>query len=131
MTSDVRPAGLRATVDRRDRVRWGPVWAGAVVAVATYLLLELGLLAADALEAEVGGRGGLPDGALLTVLAAALAFLLGGVVAGASFAHRDVEDGVLHGLLVWAVGIAIFLLLAVLSTGLALGTLGEIGRAHV
>src|SRR5215212_9414584 len=96
MTSEVRPAGLRASVDRRDRTRWGPVWAGTVVAVATYLLLELALLGVDLLDADIGAGGGLPDGALLTVVAAALAFLLGGVVAGASFAHRDAEDGVLH-----------------------------------
>jgi hypothetical protein len=125
MTSEVRPVGLRARVDRRDRTRWGPVWAGTVVAVATYLLLELALLGTDLLDADVGGGGGLPDGALLTVVAAALAFLLGGVVAGASFAHRDAQDGILHGLLVWATTIAIFVLLAILGTGLALGTLGD------
>jgi hypothetical protein len=125
MASEVRPAGLRTTVSRKDRIRWGPVWAGTVVAVATYLLLEMALLGADLLDADVGGVGALPDGALLTVLAAALAFLLGGVVAGASFAWRDAVDGVLHGLLVWAAGIAVFLLLAVLGTGLALGTLGD------
>jgi hypothetical protein len=125
MTSEVRPAGLRATVDRRDRVRWGPVWAGTVVALATYLLLEMALLGADLLDADVGSTGDLPDGALLTVLASAFAFLLGGVVAGASMAWRDAGDGLLHGLLVWAAGIAAFVLLAVLGTGLALGTLGD------
>lgn len=125
MASEVRPAGLRTTVNRTDRIRWGPVWAGTVVAVATYLLLEMALLGADLLDADVGGTGALPDGALLSVLAAALAFLLGGVVAGASFAWRDAQDGLLHGLLVWAAGIAVFLLLAVLGTGLALGTLGD------
>src|SRR5918995_1752663 len=90
MTSEVRPAGLRTTVDRRDRIRWGPVWAGTVVAVATYLLLELALLGANLLDADVGSTGELPDGALLTVAAAALAFLLGGIVAGASMVTRDV-----------------------------------------
>lgn len=125
MTSEVRPAGLRTTVDRKDRVRWGPVWAGTVVAVATYLLLELALLGADLLDAETAGSRELPDGALLSVVAAAIAFLLGGVVAGASFASRDADDGLLHGLLVWAAGMALFLLLAVLGTGLALGTLGD------
>jgi hypothetical protein len=125
MASEVRPAGLRTTVNRTDRIRWGPVWAGTVVAVATYLLLEMALLGADLLDADVGGTSALPDGALLTVLAAAVAFLLGGVVAGASFAWRDAQDGLLHGLLVWAAGIAVFVLLAVLGTGLALGTLGD------
>jgi hypothetical protein len=124
-TSEVRPAGWRATVDRRDRVRWGPVWAGTVLAVATYLLLEMALLGADLLDADVGSTGELPDGALLTIVAAAIAFLLGGLVAGASFAGRDAEDGLLHGLLVWAAGIAVFVLLGVLGTGLALGTLGD------
>ena len=125
MASEVRPAGLRTTVDRKDRVRWGPVWAGTVVAVATYFLLELGLLGADLLDADVGSAGELPDGALLSVLAAALAFLLGGMVAGASFAWRDADDGLLHGLLVWAAGIAVFVLFAVFNIGLSLGTLGD------
>ena len=125
MASEVRPAGLRTTVDRKDRVRWGPVWAGTVTAVATYLLLEMALLGADLLDADVGTTGELPDGALLSVAAAGLAFLLGGIVAGASFASRDADDGVLHGLLVWAATTAVFVLLAVLGTGLALGTLGD------
>jgi hypothetical protein len=125
MTSEVRPAGIRARVDRRDRVRWGPVWAGAVTALATYLLLEVVLLAADLLDADVGGGGDLPDGLLLTVIAAALAFLLGGVVAGASFATRDTEDGLLHGVLVWATGMALVLLLATFGIGLALGGIGD------
>lgn len=124
MTSEVRPTRLRASVDRRDRVRWGPVWAGTVVALATYLLLELALLAADLLDVESGG-GDLPDGLLLTVVAAAVAFLLGGLVAGASFAQRDTQDGILHGLLVWAATTAIFVLLAVFGTGLALGSVGD------
>ncbi len=125
MASEVRPAGLRTTVDRKDRVRWGPVWAGTVTAVATYLLLELALIGADLLDADVGGTTALPDGALLSVVAAAIAFLLGGMVAGASFAWRDADDGLLHGLLVWAASTAVLLLLAVLGTGLALGTLGD------
>lgn len=125
MTSEVRPAGLRTTVDRKDRVRWGPVWAGTVVAVATYLLLEMALLGADLLDADVGATGELPDGALLTIVAAGVAFLLGGVVAGASFASRESDDGLLHGLLVWGATTAVFVLLAVLGTGLALGTLGD------
>jgi hypothetical protein len=104
-----------------DRLGFGVL----VVALATYLLLEMALLGADLLDADVGSTGELPDRALLSVLAAALAFLIGGVVAGASTAWRDAEDGVLHGLLVWAAGIAIFLLLSVLGTGLALGTLGD------
>src|SRR5687768_14589277 len=91
MASEVRPAGLRTTVDRKDRVRWGPVWAGTVTAVATYLLLEMALLGADLLDADVGSTGELPDGALLSAAAAALAFLLGGIVAGASFASRDAD----------------------------------------
>ena len=58
MASEVRPAGLRTTVNRTDRIRWGPVWAGTVVAVATYLLLEMALLGADLLDADVGGTAG-------------------------------------------------------------------------
>ena len=125
VTSEVRPVELRRTVatDRSDRLRWGPIWAGAVVAVATYLLLEAILLAVEALDAGLPG-GGLPDGFALSIAAAAAAFFAGGLVAGASFPRRDSGDGLLHGVVVWAAGILAFLLLAALTARLALGSLG-------
>jgi len=127
-TSEIRGPGLRAAVDRHDRSRWGPIWAGALTAVATYLLLELVLLATDLLDRDLGQADGLPDGSLLTIAAAAIAFLLGGLVAGAMMHSKAADDGLLHGIVTWAVGIVLFLLIVLFSTGLAMGTLGHAGE---
>ena len=43
---------------RGDRVRWGPVWAGLVIALGTYLLLQLALLATGITDlADPGTQG--------------------------------------------------------------------------
>lgn len=122
--SEVRPVGLRrTTTERGDRIRWGPIITGALVAVATYLLLELVLVAAEVLDRDLGGA--LPDGAWWTLVAAVVAFFVGGLVAGASIGSRASDDGFLHGIGVWALATVVFLVVAVIGTGLALGTLGH------
>lgn len=124
--SEVRPVGLRRTTsERHDRIRWGPIVSGAVVAVSTYLLLELLLLAAGALERDGGDIAGLPDGAWWSLVAAVVAFFLGGLVAAASMASRGADDGFLHGIVVWALATVVFLVLAVIGKDLALGTIGH------
>ena len=126
-TSEVRPAGITRTVstggERRDRVRWGPIWAGLVVALAVNVLLQLALVALGILGLD--GEGGLPDGALLSALAALLAFFVGGVVAGASTMWRDGNDGLFHGIVMWALAVVAVLLLSVLGGGLALGAASD------
>ena len=127
-TSEVRPAGITRTVsaggERRDRVRWGPIWAGLVVALAVNVLLQLALVALGALGLGEEG-GGLPEGALLSALAALIAFFVGGLVAGASSMWRDGDDGLFHGIVMWALAVVAVLLLSVLGGGLALGAASD------
>ena len=128
-TSEVRPAGITRTVsaggERRDRVRWGPIWAGLVVALAVNVLLQLALVALGALGLGDEG-GGLPEGALLSALAALIAFFVGGLVAGASSMWRDGDDGLFHGIVLWALAVVAVLLLSVLGGGLALGAASDV-----
>ena len=128
-TSEVRPAGITRTVsaggERRDRVRWGPIWAGLVVALAVNVLLQLALVALGALGVGDEG-GGLPEGALLSALAALIAFFVGGLVAGASSMWRDGDDGLFHGIVLWALAVVAVLLLSVLGGGLALGAASDV-----
>ena len=127
-TSEVRPAGITRTVsaggERRDRVRWGPIWAGLVVALAVNVLLQLALVALGALGLGEEG-GGLPEGALFSALAALIAFFVGGLVAGASSMWRDGDDGLFHGIVLWALAVVAVLLLSVLGGGLALGAASD------
>jgi hypothetical protein len=106
----------------RQRINWGPVWAGFVIALAVYLLLEMLIFATGAREIDIDA--GVNEGALVTGIAALVAFFIGGLVAGATMRWTAPADGFLHGLLVWGLGIVAFLVLSVLGAGLALGGIG-------
>ena len=108
-----------AVTRRRDRIRWSAIWAGLAVAVATYLLLQVLLIAVGAVEFG----GGDNNDAVLSAIAALVAFFLGGVTAGASAFWRDSDDGVLHGTILWATAVVVVALLAGIGGGVALGSL--------
>jgi hypothetical protein len=106
-------------VSRRDRIRWGPVWAGLVVALSTYLLLQLALIAVGLVDLS----GDATSDAVWSAIAAVIAFFLGGLTAGATAMWRGADDGLLHGVVVWGVGLIALLVLSVAGSGLALGSI--------
>jgi hypothetical protein len=103
------------------------VFAGAVVAAGTWLVLQLlftgGALSAidpdDLDSARVFGIGTTAG----TMLAALIAMFVGGLVAGRLAAHYDRKVAGLHGLLVWA-------LTAVAGTVLLASAVGSLVRTH-
>lgn len=107
-----------------DRVRWGPVWAGLVVALSSFVLLELALFATGLLTLDLDPDGSSTTAPLITGLAALVAFFLGGLTAGATAVWRRSDDGLLQGVVVWALGILGLLLLSFQGVGL-LGSLGD------
>ncbi|HSL56235.1 MAG TPA: hypothetical protein VK866_00170 [Acidimicrobiales bacterium] len=104
---------------RRDRLRWGPVWGGLVIAVGLYLVFQLLLVAFGIADLTDPGT----DDAIWSGGAALVAFLLGGVVVGATIPSTDVTDGILHGIVMWALAIVTLLALSAFSSGLALGAI--------
>ncbi|SDQ04730.1 permease [Quadrisphaera sp. DSM 44207] len=116
--------GTNVTVEaeRRDRVRWGPVWAGLIVVLPTFLVLELIALALGWLDLAPGEGGG---GGIVTGIIGLLAFFLGGLTAGATAMWRGADDGLLHGILVWALGVVAILLLTLLGGGALFGSLAS------
>lgn len=105
-------------MSRLDRIRWSSVWAGLVVALGIYLFLQLALVAtgivdlADATSTD----------AWWSAAAALVAFFVGGVVAGATAVWRSANDGLLHGIVMWAVGLVALIALAAFGGGIALGS---------
>lgn len=127
-TTDVRPAGITRTIsseERRDRVRWGPLWAGLVVALAVNALLQLALV-----TLSVFGNSqqplGLPDGVVYSAIAALIAFFVGGLVTGAGSMWRNGSDGVFQGVVLWALAVVAVLLLSILGSGLAIGAASSV-----
>ena len=118
---------------RRDRVRWGPVWAGLLTAMTSLLLLSLLGIAIGLTTVNAGtaaAQGGPPQGtglaaAIWGALTAIVSFLLGGYVAGKTAAVFGRGWGAFNGALVFLLGVPITLLLAGLGLGGILGTLGS------
>lgn len=117
------PTQLSIAPSRRDRVRWGPVWAGLIVAVPTFLLLELATFALG--WWDLGG-GGSDDADWISGLIGLFAFFLGGLTAGASALWRGVADGLLHGILVWSLGVVTIVFLTLFGGGALFGSLADV-----
>jgi len=120
--SDDRSIHTRDSVDRvnvthgvpTDRVRWGPVLAGAFAAMTTLAILSV-LGAAIGLSSYDRGyddaRNFAMAGGIWGIASTILAFGFGGWVAARSSAIRGRDNGFLNGGLVAAVGIPLILYL--------------------
>jgi hypothetical protein len=110
---------------RWDRARWGPIWAGAVVAVPVFLVLQSLFFALGWLNLGFEGGGGATAASIVSGILALIAFFVGGLMAGATAMWGGAEDGVLHGILMWALTVLGILTLALLGAGIALGPLAN------
>lgn len=126
--SDERPSTERVAIeqfeDRRDRVRWGPIWAGAAVVLTTFIVLQLLFFALGWLDLGFdGGDGAGVTAGVMTGVLALIAFFVGGFTAGVSMMWRKAGDGMLHGVLVWALSVLGILALALIGGSALLGPL--------
>ena len=81
------PADQRVATDRaeerRDRVRWGPICAGAAVVLTVFIVLQLLFFALGWLDLSLNGRDGSGVAAgIVTGVLALIAFFVGGLTAG-------------------------------------------------
>ncbi|CAN5670516.1 hypothetical protein BH24ACT13_BH24ACT13_10340 [soil metagenome] len=123
------PVNVSVAGRRGDQVRWGPVWAGLMVALATFLLLELAFYAFGWLTP--GSSTSEAAGGVITGILGLVAFFLGGLVAGASAMWKSLSSGLLNGLLVWALGVVGLLFLTLFGGGALLGSFGNIAAQVV
>jgi hypothetical protein len=107
----------------QDRVHWGPVWAGVLVALPVFLVLQLLFFALSIIDLGVHGEGQSTTASIVSAVLALVAFFVGGLMAGSTAASRDSDEGLLHGVLTWAVGIVAILGFALLGAGALLGNL--------
>jgi hypothetical protein len=121
----------------RDRIHWGPIWAGLLTAFATMLVLNLLGLATGLTTVNAGtaaAEGAPPadlgrNAALWAGLAGILAFLLGGYVASRASAVFNRGWGAMNGLMVAFLSVPLILFLASQGLGFVLGTLGSFAGA--
>ena len=124
------PSGVTAAVlpdgapSLRSRVSWGAVFAGAVVAITTGLMLQalgagIGATTVDAVAGDTPSASSFSIGAGIWMLVSNLiALALGGYTAARLSGTGDNTDGTLHGLAVWGTS---FLITAVLLGNLVAG----------
>jgi hypothetical protein len=112
---------------RHDRIRWGAVWTGALTTLAIYIVLQLLFFALGWLDLgfDATAGSGTTRGAVSGVLAL-IAFFLGGAAAGASALWRRANDGMVNGVVAWAVTVVAVLTLALLGGGALLGSLADV-----
>jgi hypothetical protein len=120
--SGAQPVAVAQGARRRDLVRWGPVLAGLVVSIASLTLLTI-LGVAIGLTADPVIAGDFDLGVAATVwgfASAALAFLAGGLVAGAA-QGRAPGAGLFNGMMVGVSAIAALTVAAAMGVGNLLG----------
>jgi hypothetical protein len=113
-------------VARRDSTRWGPVWAGLITALTTFLLLELLALGTGLLSINLDPNVVNQTSAWVSAIIGLIAFFTGGSVAGMTSAVRGAATGLLNGFLVWALGTVLILLFSALGLGQIFGALGNV-----
>jgi hypothetical protein len=112
-----------------SRVAWGPIFAGAVLALATYLLLTLvGTALGLSIHGRVSDRGLATGAVVWAVLVTAWSLLVGGFVASLFTTGENKFEGVVYGLIVWAVVFA--MIVGLLAAGVRAGFGAMVGVAN-
>lgn len=114
----------------RDRVRWGPIWAGLLTTFSLFLLLELLAYALGWLTLGTG-EGAIPGGATqrdawITGIIGLISFFLGGLLTGATAWVRGASAGLINGFCLWALGMVSILTLSALGLGSFFGAAGNV-----
>lgn len=111
----------------RNLVSWGPVWAGLLATLLTFLILETLMVGFGIFTPTANGAtGNTTAAAWVTAIVALIAFFVGGWVSGITSAVRGTSPGIVNGLAVWGLGVAIILLLSLFGLSQLFGALGSI-----
>lgn len=121
-----QPVNVAVGAERQDGVRWGPIWAGLLTALTTFLLMELMFYAFGWLTLDPGANDSSSSRGLVTGILALVAFFLGGLVAGGTALWKGLFSGLLHGFLVWALGVVAFIALTFFGASALLGSFGSL-----
>ena len=121
-----RGADAAIIAGRRDSARWGPIWAGLITALTTFLLLELLALGTGLLAVNLDPNSANQASGWVSAVIGLVAFFTGGSVAGMTSAVRGAATGLLNGFLVWALGTVLMLILSVLGLGQVFGAVGNL-----
>lgn len=112
----------------RSRISWGAIFAGAVVALASYFLLSvlgtaIGLSVSTRVGADTIGTGA----AIWAIAATLLSLFLGGWVTSQCAVGENKTEAAIYGLILWGVLLGMLLWLA--ASGISIGFSALVGVA--
>jgi hypothetical protein len=118
---------MEQTAVARDRVRWGPIWAGLLTTLSMFLLFELMAYAFGWLSLGMGDfPGARRSDAWVAGIIGLISFFLGGLVTGATILVRGPSAGLINGFCLWALGTVLILALTAIGLGSFFGASGNI-----
>ncbi|MDP9314528.1 MAG: permease [Chloroflexota bacterium] len=112
-------------IEPRDRVRWGPIWAGLITTLTTFLVLELLMYGLGLLTVDVNPGANGTSGPWVTAIVGLVAFLAGGWIAGATAAVRGSGAGMANGFMVWGLATLMILVFSTLGLSQLFGPVGS------
>jgi hypothetical protein len=118
---------VAAYAQPRDQIRWGPIWGGVIVTLATLIILSVLGMAIGLTALEPGTMAMEAGGIAWGVAMAVIAFLVGGYTAGRTSAVAGPMAGMFNGVMVWALAVVLALLFMSLGAGAAMGIIGAFG----
>ena len=124
-----RAIGIEDILSVRSRVSWGAVLAGAVVALATSLILSLlGTAIGLSIDSDVDGDTFSAGAALWALISTIIAMFLGGWITCLCAVGETKREAVVHGIITWGVVLAMGLWLA--ASGVSAGASAMAGLAE-
>ncbi|MCL6472617.1 MAG: hypothetical protein K6T91_07365 [Firmicutes bacterium] len=125
-------AGVREPIPEaarlRDRVRWGPIWAGVILVIAGQILLtSVGvaiILATMPVTSITGLRQASTAIGIWTAVSLVVSLFIGGYAAGRLMPVDTRGIGMAHGLMVWALMLALVGLVLLIGLGIAAAVSG-------
>lgn len=126
--TDHETVGAQDLLPVRSRVSWSAIFAGAVMALAAYLVLTLlgaaiGLTVSDRVNTDNLQTGG----AIWAVLSTIVALFFGGWVTSQCTVGENKLEAVVHGVITW--GLVLAMLLGLLGMGVRAGFSAMAGMA--
>lgn len=111
----------------RNRVQWGPIIAGVVAAIVSFLLLTILGIALGASVLDPANTAGEISqwAAVWGAITAVIAFFIGGWIAARSSAVDGTFAALLNGLMVGATGLLLIIWLSASGLGNLFGTIGS------
>jgi hypothetical protein len=130
MADKVREVGIEDVAAVGSRVSWGAIFAGAVMALATFFVLSLlggaiGLSLSDAASSSSIGMGA----GIWAILSLLISMFVGGFVATQCTVGETKGEALIHGVVMWGVATAMILWMAMSGIGFGIHTTMQAANA--